>query len=134
MGKIIKESDVQSDSSEAFEIFSSSQADHGDDLPADIKRKVVDMLDTLPGVKSLAGYAVVIKTDNQEEPASVQIVVNSKFPTTQRFIDAALDLEDWLNSDEIRDKVMSLPHNLYKVFSKSGSIPDDDIIVTSPIV
>ena len=99
-----------------------------------MERKVIEMLDTLPGVKSLGAYAVVIKTDNPEEPATVQIVVNSKVPTTQRFIDAALEIEDWLNSDEIRDQVTSLPHELYKVFSKSGAIPDDDTIVTSPII
>ena len=132
-GALLKEDDeiVEED---VIETFSSEQADHDEALPYEIEEKIVAMLDTLPGVKHLGGYAVLIKTDNPDEPASVQVVVNSKFPNTQRFIDAIIELESWLNSSDNKGKIMSLSQDVYKVFSKSGSIPDDDEIISSSIV
>lgn len=132
MGTLLKEDDeiVEED---VIETFSSDQADHNELLPPEIEEKIIAMLDSFPGVKHLGGYAVLIKTENLEEPASIQVVVNSRFPNTQRFIDAILELEDWLNGTENRGKIASLSKDVYKIFSKVGSIPDDDEIVSSSI-
>ena len=92
------------------------------------------MLNSLPGVKSLGGYAVLIRGSNPEEPASIQVIVNSKFPKTPRFIDAIVELEDDLNSKENRATISSLSRDVYRVSSKEGIIPDDDEIVTTPII
>ena len=133
-GGLLREEDAVDSQGDVIEAFSSDQADHGESLPFEIEEMIISMLDSLPGVKHLGGYAVLIKSDNPDEPASIQVVVNSKFPHTQRFIDAILELEADLNSDKNRGKISSLSRDVYRVFSKADSIPDDDEIISSSIV